>query len=78
MTSLKRLFAPLGGLALSLTACATDRTSLNTCPPITEYSAAFMINAADELDAAIAAGATAIPIMLEDYKRERDMLRACR
>jgi len=37
-----------------------------------------MINAADELDAAIAAGATAIPIMLEDYKRERDMLRACR
>lgn len=36
-----------------------------------------MARAADELEAIAAAGHTAIPLMIEDYGRERAMLRVC-
>lgn len=64
-------------LLLSLTACATGPSSPSVCPPVVEYDQAFMDRAADELDAAVAQGMTAIPTMIEDYGRERAMLREC-
>lgn len=77
MNRLKPGLLPLAALVLSLTACATGPSSPSVCPPIVEYTPEFMSKAADELDAISASGHTAIPLMIEDYGRERAMLRAC-
>jgi hypothetical protein len=61
-----------------LTGCETPASDVSACPPIVEYSPGFQARAADELDAIVAAGHVAIPQMIVDYGRERDMLRACR
>lgn len=65
-------------LLASLTGCGTPASDVTACPPIVSYDPAFQARAADELDAIVTAGHTAIPQMIVDYGRERDMLRACR
>ena len=77
MNSLKPPFLALAGLALLLTACETVPSSPPVCPPIVDYSTEFMAQAADELEAIAADGHTAIPLMIEDYGRERAMLMVC-
>lgn len=69
---------PLVMLLASLTGCAVPASDVTACPPIVQYDPAFQARAADELDAIVAAGHTAIPQMIVDYGRERDMLRAGR
>jgi hypothetical protein len=64
-------------LLLSLTACETAGFRANVCPPIVEYSKAQMQQAGDELEAIAGLGFVMVPQMIEDYGRERAMLRAC-
>lgn len=61
---------------LLLTGCATGVSDTSVCPRVVEYDAAFQARAADELDA-LPEG-SALATMIEDYGRERAMLRACR
>lgn len=77
MPSSARLLPLLAILAAPLPGCATAPTSPAVCPPIVAYDSAFLTRAADELDAIVAAGHTAIPDMIVDYGRVRSMLRAC-
>lgn len=64
-------------LPVLLAGCGTAVSRGSECPPLVVYDEAFLDRAADELDAIAAAGHTAVPQMIVDYGRERDMLRAC-
>lgn len=71
----KPLLPLLAVAMLSLTACETPASDTSTCPPIVEYPPAVSSRLADEIEA-LPAGSV-IPMIVEDYIRERDMLRAC-
>lgn len=60
-------------LSMPLTACG--RVSFNSCPPVVEYSRAIQTEAAQELLALNPHDP--LRLMMNDYKRERDELRAC-
>jgi len=77
MTNSRRLRALPVALMLSLGACATGPSSPPVCPPVVEYDQDTLDRAADELEQARDAGMTALPLMIEDYGRERAMLRMC-
>ena len=62
-------------IALLTAGCGAVVTA---CPPITKYSAEVQTQAADELEAAIAAGAVVVPRMMGDYMILRDQIRKCR
>ena len=73
---MKLLQACLVASLLLLSGCASAPSDISVCPRVSEYSDAFLDRAADELDA-LPEG-SAIAQMVEDYGRERAMLRACR
>lgn len=73
---MKLLQACLVAATLLLPGCATGNSDASVCPRPITYSDAFLDRAADELDA-LPEG-SAIAQMIEDYGRERAMLRACR
>ena len=62
-------------IALLTAGCGAVVTA---CPPVTEYDAATQARAADELGAALAAGAVVVPRMMGDYMILRDQIRKCR
>lgn len=73
---MKLLQACLVASLLLLSGCATSVSDASVCPRPITYSDSFLNRAADELDA-LPEG-SAIAQMIEDYGRERSMLRACR
>lgn len=77
MPSRKPLWPLLAVAMLSLTACGTPGgSSPSACPEIVEYPPEVSQRLADEIEQLPAD--SIIPMIVEDYIRERDMLRACR
>lgn len=77
MRNSKPLLPLLAILPVLLAGCATAPSDISTCPPIVEYDAAFLARAAEELAEITTKGYSALPQMIVDYGRTRDMLRAC-
>lgn len=61
--------------AMWLTSCATVGSEIVVCPPITEYTEAFQMRAADEIERL--ADGSAILVLIQDYGQLRDRIRAC-
>lgn len=61
---------------LWLTGCVGPAYEASACPVPVEYPPAVSERLADELERLPAD--SVIPMIVEDYIRERDMLRACR
>jgi hypothetical protein len=59
-----------------LTSCATGNYSVVVCPSIVEYTEAFQMRAASEIE--MLAEGSAVLVLIQDYSQLRDRVRACK
>lgn len=69
-----RFAIPIAAFSLLLAGCGGTVVK-TVCPPLTQYDRAFNLRLADEVDALPAD--SAVVQALVDYKRLRDIVRAC-